>query len=69
MSAQHTPGPWEVVHNNGEFGWPAGFYVFRSVPTPAGRSNEWMTTNGGIRPFRTESAAYAAIAKATGSAA
>lgn len=68
MSAQRTPGPWEVIENKGEFGWPAGFYVYRSTSTPGGKGTEWMTQRGGIRPFHTERAARAAIAKTTGSA-
>lgn len=54
-------GPWFVHENKGTGGWLAGFYVGREVKPGV---NEWLPTNGGIRPFVSESAARAAIVKA-----
>ena len=62
-AAKHAPGPWFIHEKKGTGGWPAGFYVGREVRPGL---NEWLATNGGIRPFYSEAAARAAIAKVTG---
>lgn len=62
MSAQHTPGPWEVVSYLSRQ-LACGWYARRKISLLA---YEWMESDSGRRKrFKSEASVRAAIAKAT----
>lgn len=66
MSAQHTPGPWEVFRALSEKGTPFG--VQRSIRQGPYTCEQLKGANGKPARFATEAKALAAIAKAIGGA-
>jgi hypothetical protein len=66
MSAQHTPGPWKATLYRG---YDTSYWtISRGNPKWMGGVEIMMNAQFNPRRFKTEAAARAAIAKATGSA-